>query len=233
MYGLSGPDSDIDLRGVFVNDKISTIIGLDRYEHQDLKSETEDTFYFELRHFLNSLRKTNTQAVEILYNDEWQQIEPAFKQIQSNREKLIDSEYLYSSLCGYMQGEVRLANGERQGDIGKKRRSAIEKYGFSPKNWVNLFRLAYCGVYFFDHGVYPTNFVKYWPKLGKQLYDLKNNPERYQLADLQQLYLEAKQDLDEAYAVSTVHFKFSPDLANQILLDNYLPILTNYSQDFK
>ena len=184
-------------------------------------------------HFLNSLRKTNTQAVEILYNDEWQQIEPAFKQIQSNREKLIDSEYLYSSLCGYMQGEVRLANGERQGDIGKKRRSAIEKYGFSPKNWVNLFRLAYCGVYFFDHGVYPTNFVKYWPKLGKQLYDLKNNPERYQLADLQQLYLEAKQDLDEAYAVSTVHFKFSPDLANQILLDNYLPILTNYSQDFK
>ena len=232
MYGLSGPDSDIDLRGVFVNDKISTIIGLDRYEHQDLKSETEDTFYFELRHFLNSLRKTNTQAVEILYNDEWQQIEPAFKQIQSNREKLIDSEYLYSSLCGYMQGEVRLANGERQGDIGKKRRSAIEKYGFSPKNWVNLFRLAYCGVYFFDHGVYPTNFVKYWPKLGKQLYDLKNNPERYQLADLQQLYLEAKQDLDEAYAVSTVHFKFSPDLANQILLDNYLPILTNYSQEF-
>lgn len=233
MYGLEGPDSDIDYRGIFANDKINTIIGLDRFEHQDLKTETEDAFYFEIRHYLNSLRKTNTQALELLYNDTWMEIRPLFQQIQKVREQLTDSNKLYSSLTGYMHGEVRLANGERQGDIGKKRRTAVEKYGFSPKNWVNLFRLAHCGAYFFETGIYPTNFCKFLPVFGKVLKDLKNNPERYQLSDLQKQYGEHKQMLDEAYAATTVNFKFNTDIANDFLVLVYGPQIEEHLEEIR
>ena len=41
MYGLSTPESDFDYRGVFLNENISTILGLDRYEHKDLRNESQ------------------------------------------------------------------------------------------------------------------------------------------------------------------------------------------------
>jgi hypothetical protein len=127
-----------------------------------------------------------------------------------------------------MYGELRLANGERQGDIGKKRNDAIKKYGFSPKNWVNLIRLAYSGAYFFDTGIYPTNFISFCPDIGLKLKDLKNNPEKYDLKMLQQEYVISKQILDESYAASEIRLKFDADYANSILLKIYLPILKGH-----
>ncbi|NBQ69782.1 MAG: hypothetical protein EBU46_13540, partial [Nitrosomonadaceae bacterium] len=91
-YGLQTATSDIDYRGVFLNTDVSTIIGLDRFEHQDLKSDTEDSFYWELRHFLNLLRRGNTQGLELLFNQYWLEKDPVFQTIIDNRDQLVDTQ---------------------------------------------------------------------------------------------------------------------------------------------
>ena len=221
MYGLKTPTSDHDLRGIFYNDTIDKIIGLNRYDHQDIKSETEDSFYWEIRHYLNSLRKTNTQAIELLYNENWIETSYFMDRLQENKEQLMDSERLYSSLVGYISGEIRLANGMRKGDIGKQRREAIEKYGFSPKNWTNIFRLTLSGIYFFTKGIYPTQFHKFFPTESQTLIYLKTKPDSFQVKNLNKRYLDLKQELDETYAKTNIKFSFNEALANDILLEIY------------
>lgn len=223
MYGLEGPDSDIDYRGVFSNDNINTIIGLDRFEHQDLKTETEDAFYFEIRHYLNSMRKSNTQAIELIFNTNWIEVSDVFKDMQFNREQLIDSEHLYNSLSGYLHNEWRLCSGQRKCDIGSKRRNQLDMYGYSPKNYINSIRLCHSGVYFYHTGIFPSNFAYYIPVVAKNLKKLKSNPEKRTLKELEDAFLEAKQMLDEEYSNTKIHFKFNKDYANEILIRVYGP----------
>ena len=81
-YGLNTPESDIDNRFVFLNSDISQIIGLNRYDHLDIKSVTEDSFGFELRHFFNLLKRGNTQCFELLWNTHWMSITKEWQEIQ-------------------------------------------------------------------------------------------------------------------------------------------------------
>ena len=127
-YGLNTPSSDIDYRGVFVNDDPAKILGLDKMLHIK-KQETDDIVYYEVRKFMQLLRQGNTGALEILYSE----ILPFdntyyFQIIQSYREKFVDVDKMFLCLRGYMQGERRLANGERTGQLGGKRKLAFENY---------------------------------------------------------------------------------------------------------
>lgn len=225
LYGLNVPESDLDWRGVFLNDSIGTIVGLDRHEHQDLRHESKDEFYFEIRHFLNSLRKTNTQAIELLFNDgACESIDPIFKKIQDNKYRLLDSKKLYKSLKGYLYGELKLATGERSGDIGSKRRGQIEKYGFSPKNFMNMIRLCYCGQEFFKTGVYPVK-VSDNEELKQLLMEIRLQPEKFTMDRLTLLYNFYELGLNESYDSRLTDYEFDTDLANEIVLEAYLPIL--------
>ena len=229
LYGLNSELSDYDYRGVFLNEDISKIIGLDRYEHESNKSVIEDSFYYELRHFLNLCRKTNTQCIEMLYNTTNIIItSPIFNIIQSNKEKLIDSDKLFKSLIGYMYGELRLANGERTGDLGKQRRNSIEKYGFSPKNWCNLLRLAHSGAYFYQKGILPANFSSYLPEISDYLLKVKNTPELFTKEELQVKYDEAYKFFEESYKTTNIKFKFDIKLANDIITIAYKKYIDDY-----
>lgn len=55
-YGLNTESSDLDYRGVFANTEISKILGLDRFDHQDNRKGADES-YFEVRNFLNLLRR--------------------------------------------------------------------------------------------------------------------------------------------------------------------------------
>ena len=143
LYGLATKDSDFDYRGVFVNTDHAKILGLERNDYVK-KEDEEDTIFFELCHFLKGLQKTNTQFLEILFADErdFSLLNREFVEIKNNKENLIDSKQFYKSLCGYIGNESRLANGERSGKLGSKRRAQIEKYGFSPKNFSHLLKIG-------------------------------------------------------------------------------------------
>jgi hypothetical protein len=224
-YGLNSPESDIDYRGIFLNDSVAKIIGLDRHEHQLKQDQETDEAYKEFRRALQLLRKSNTEMVEMLFNDNWIEISPDWKFVQENKYKLMDSAALFSCLRGYMQGERRLANGERTGKLGGKRKEAIDKYGFSPKNFVQLFRLAWAGKVFFETSVFPVNVRKFDEPFANWLMTIKYQPQCWNKDLLNKFADTSEQMLITAYENKKENFAFDSEFANKLCLRIYLPIL--------
>lgn len=221
LYGLNTSESDVDIRGVFVNTDPSKILGLKRQEV--LKHEGEDTLIFELCHFLKGLQKTSTQFIEILFAREFEINTPEFEEIQKHKLQLINSKKLFSSLKGYIHNERRLANGERTGRLGSKRKNQIEAYGFSPKNFSHLLRLAHCGSTFFKTSYYPLNLQESDPQVHSLIYSIKTDPFSYNKEQLNQIADEFVENLNKNFDERKDDFLFDEELANQICLKLYRP----------
>lgn len=226
-YGLNTPESDLDYRGVFVNTEPSKILGLEKLDHVQ-KQETDDIVYYEVRKFFELLRNGNTGALEILFSDkECIETTEAFEEIREKRLKFVDTDKMFKCLLGYIQGERRLANGERTGLLGSKRKLQLEKYGFSPKNATQLLRLAFCGETLFQKGYFPVNVKHADEKVWEHLFSIKTQPEKYTKTQLNEMFDAAEASLKNSYAAKQFSFQFDTDLANDTLRRVYLPYLTN------
>jgi len=225
LYGLETPESDVDLRGVFLNTKPSTILGLEKNEI--FKKESIDSIFFEFRHFLKGLKKTNTQMMEMLFaeSSEFSLLEPEFIEVKQNKDKLIDSKTFFKSLMGYIYNEKRLANGERTGQLGGKRKNQLDKYGFSPKNFSHLFRLAYCGSIFFETGFYPVNLKKYDSEFRNFIFEVKTKPEKFNKDYLNDFATKSEEKLKIAFQKRNKEFTFDSNLANKLCHKFYMPFL--------
>lgn len=223
-YGLNTPKSDLDYRGVFVNTEAAKILGLSKFDHVQ-KQETDDIVYYEVRKFFELLRQGNTGALEILYSSVLIETTEAFAEIQVNRERFVDTDRMFSCLRGYMQGERRLANGERTGQLGGKRKEALEKYGFSPKNATQLLRLGFAGQTLFQKGYFPVNVKNENEEVWAHLFSIKTEPEKYTKEGLNAMFDQADKDLIISYESRKFQFKFDDDLANETLRAIYLPYL--------
>lgn len=231
LYGLNTPTSDEDIRYVFLNTDLGQIIGLDRLEHIDRRTKDEDSFGMELRGFLGLLRKTNTQVMELLFapDSAFNMLDMDFKRmVLDQRSRFIDSDRFFKSLNGYIFTERRLALGERPGQIGGKRHDQVEKYGYSPKNMVQLFRLAYCGIEFFRSGNFPTNIRTYNEDIWKRLMEIKTQPDHFNAQTLVDETITLEGILGAAYDASSIRYKFDLEYANWVCAKMYRPILQNY-----
>lgn len=236
MYGLNTPDSDYDERYVFMHDTLGPTIGLERFEHLDERGGAEDKFGFELRHYLNLMRKTNSQVIEIVFAEKYIELHPLFDElIIKNRHRLLDTERMFKSLMGYMHGERRLANGERVGVLGGKRKAQLDKYGFSPKNFVQLFRLAWCGVHFIRNQVFPTNIAVHDQEFAARLMDIKLHPENHTKENLNDCVDGLEHTLKETFdnRDKSKDLKFDEKLANEVLLQFYFPVLAKHYGDLR
>lgn len=223
-YGLNTPISDIDYRGVFLNEDVSQIIGLKRLETIDKKIGEFDEVYYELRHFIGMLKRANSSAMELLFNNTWVSISDEFKEVQKNQWQLIDSKQFFNSLRGYMQSERRLAFGNKTGTLGK-RKIALETYQFSPKNVVQLLRLAWAGQTFFRKGHFPVD-VSESPIIKEYLLEIKTHPENFNVDVLKLTIDNAEEQLIKAFESRKITYEFSEDVANRIIYDIYMPILS-------
>lgn len=223
-YGLHTDDSDIDYRGVFCNTEVAQILGLQRFDHISSQKDG-DSMMYEVRHFFELLRKGNTSALEILFSKDALETSDVFREIQQNSVKFLDSEKTFKSLRGYILGERELAVGKRTGEMGSKRRAQIEKYGFSPKNFVQIFRLIYCGVTLFTKGYFPVNIPQDDPVVGATLLRIKTRPELYTLTPLMELVNEGERALELAFQKRSFDYKFDNKFANNMLKAIYLPYL--------
>lgn len=223
LYGLDTPESDTDTRGVFLNTEPENILGLGRFEI--FKKESEDLLFFEFRHFLSGLRKTNTQMIEILFaeDEDFSVLEPEFKKVRENKLKLIDSQKLFKSLVGYIENERRLALGERTGQLGGKRKQNLDKYGFSPKNFSHLFRLAKCGTAFFETGSYPVNMKRFDPNFRDFIFSVKTEPEKFNKEHLNSLAQKSLDRLKIAFDRRKQDLEFDYELANSLCLEFHAP----------
>lgn len=226
-YGLNVEGvSDVDQRGIFLHLDSSKIIGLERFEHFSKQEGSEDVFYWELRHFLNLLRKGNTMAVEMLFYGNWLSIEPEFRIIQQSRLDLIDSEKLFKCLMGYTYSERELVLGKRTGQLGGKRKEALEKYGYSYKNLVQYIRLCRAGEVFFQTGWFPVN-IRSDKEVGDLLWNIKTKPENFNAQigiELMDKYLDK---LKASFNSIKYQFTYKDEVANDIILKSYLPILNS------
>lgn len=227
LYGLNTPESDKDVRLIYRSTSLKHILGTKPDEFTDHRNDDKDVFYSEIRHFMLLLARSSTNSVECLFATNFEFIDPAFSSlVLDNKQRLVDGRKLVSSTLGYITNERRLANGERTGDLGSKRKIALEKYGFSPKNYTNLIRLCWCTKEFIRTGNYPINVT------GTELYDLmksiKTNPEKHKASELDAISREEeaklvalKNDLDApGYA-----YKFDADYATDVLLRLYKPTI--------
>jgi hypothetical protein len=221
LYGLETPDSDVDTRGVFLSTGHAEILGLSR--ERNIKSRVEDTLLIEFRHYLGHLQRTNTSAIELLFADGFEVLEEEFRIVRENRHRLIDSERLFQSLTGYIHSERRLANGERTGELGGRRKEQVDRYGFSPKNFSHLLRLAHCGEAFFKTSTYPVS-LKGDPA-RELIFSVKTEPGRYTREELNLMSDAALGRLKDSYDNRRETFRFEEALASRLCLDFYMPFL--------
>lgn len=225
-YGLNNPESDLDVRGVYLNTDFKHILSLDTETHQTKVNDEEDTQHYELRRFVGLLRKGNTGALEVLFNKKWQKTSPEFEQYFCKEAKrFLTSKKLYSCLRGYGQSEHRLALGLRPGIIGAKRAEQVRKYGYSPKNFTQLIRLMLVGHYFFREDKFIVNCEEMHPGHFELLKKLKNEPGTYTADWATALYKEMDSQLEVHFNNRIKDYTFDENYAVEVLLRFYYPAL--------
>lgn len=231
-YGTNTSDSDLDVRGTYlVTDKRLII---NPYAYSSNKCATKalvdgvDEVYYEIRHFLHMLTRSNTVCLEMLFNKKWIELTPCFNAIIENRRSLVNPDGLHESLLGYCKNEYRLALGERAINLGNRTPKTSQQFDFSPKNFMNLLRLLYCGEEFFATGVYPVDMTA--TPIFHQLTEITRYPERFTLARLNEMYEErlsafeytwscCRQDVKKKYS-------YNENIATELMLACYKDLLT-------
>jgi hypothetical protein len=233
-YGLNTTSSDLDKRGVYLVNSLDHIINPQSYIYSNCAVTTtdpskggEDSCYYELRHFIYLLKKGNTLGIEAVFNTKFITIDPLFRLVLAQRQYLLDPEAIYKSISSYSDAEYKLAQGLRTGKLGSKRQTQIVKYGFSPKNWVNLLRILYCGEQFFACGEYPVDMTGTY--IHPQLMEIKLNPERFTADRLAEMYKERKTLFENSWTINKdkicKQYKYDPAINAQVAFDCYKNLL--------
>lgn len=112
-YGLARPDSDEDIKGVFV-DPVATLLTLRQLPEQ-ISDDRNDIVYFSLRRFLELALQANPTLIELLYMPEEcvRFIHPAFQQVLDQRDAFLTLR-AYDSHVKYAQAQIRKAKGRNK-----------------------------------------------------------------------------------------------------------------------
>lgn len=108
-YGIATPTSDVDIKGVFVQE-MEDILGMGYVEQ--VSDDTNDTTYYEIRRFLELLGTNNPNILELLNLPEDCVLhrDPIFDIILENQERLITRQCRYS-FGGYAVEQIKKARG--------------------------------------------------------------------------------------------------------------------------
>jgi predicted nucleotidyltransferase len=226
LYGLDTPESDTDYRGVYATTDLQVAAGFQ--DHSSIvKTGEVDATYYELGRFLALLRKTNTQVMEVLFapDSAFSVMTPEFEWLRSKKYELFDSEKLKQSLLGYIHSEIRLATGERRGQLGSLRKQKIETFGFSPKNFTQLLRLIFVGKYLYEHGEYVVRVADVDPDYHELLMIVKTKPELFTKEDLVRMVESGKSELVKVMESSKLKTEFNTNLASKFLLTERAKLL--------
>jgi hypothetical protein len=124
-YGLNTPESDIDIKGVFIAPE-SDFFGLGSIDQ--VNDESNDTVYYELERFMELLSKNNPNILELLYSPS-----DCIRRIHDSFRPLRDENFL-SKLCeksfgGYAMTQIKKAKGLNKkilNPVGKERKGILD-----------------------------------------------------------------------------------------------------------
>lgn len=126
-YGTSIPTSDIDYKGVYVQDA-DDLLGFGYKEQVD---HGKDECYYEVRRFLQLLESANPTVLELLYSPDQCVLvnEPEFDLIRQNRDRFL-TKGCKMSFGGYAVAQIKKARGlekKMNWEIGEvKRKSPLD-----------------------------------------------------------------------------------------------------------
>ncbi len=108
-YGTVTPDSDTDIRGIFVLPR-ERLFGLPRSQMEQVSDATNDETFYEIGRFVQLLTKNNPNILEMLFT------EPELTRFRHPLMDRIDPAKVLSKLCrdtfaGYAMTQVRKARG--------------------------------------------------------------------------------------------------------------------------
>jgi len=108
-YGTSTPDSDTDIKGVYVQ-PIDGIITL--FNYREVIAIDKDETYFEIGKFLKLLMDQVPNALEMLYSpqDCILEMKPEFQLLLEHRDKFLTKK-CKESFGGYAMGQIKKAKG--------------------------------------------------------------------------------------------------------------------------
>ncbi|MES2133104.1 MAG: nucleotidyltransferase domain-containing protein [Bacteroidota bacterium] len=124
-YGLHTPQSDTDLKGVFLLPK-HKFYGLE-YEEQ-ANNETNDEVYYELRRFVDLLVKNNPNILELL-NTPADSVKFRHPVMDLLKPELFLSKLCKQTFAGYAQSQIKKAKGLNKkivNPVDKERKSIVD-----------------------------------------------------------------------------------------------------------
>ena len=214
-YNFATPESDDDQRGFGLQTHIFRMLGLQR--PRDEESSTVDGFLWDVSKFTRMAVKANTSALDTLFAEDWNvlEINDVGRLYREYKKEFLSTHQLYNVLKGYALSELDLATGRKKpGDMGAKRRTLVEKYGFCGKNAHHSLRLLYAGTYAFECGEFRT----YWHKGTQEWSDLmalKLN--EYSVDEFERLHASALEKFEKSAKNSVLPQEPDLDFINELL----------------
>ena len=213
-HGLSGPDSDVDMRGIFVY-PTEAVLGLPKFCGKDVStSPVDDTVMYEVGKFVSLALAANPSILELLFLPEYGYITNEGKLLVVKREAFL-SRKVRNTYGGYaVQQYKKLKLREEQGMEGwgpalKKRR---EKHGR------HLARLLLQGQELLKQGEFSV-------KLNKKDRNTVRRVSALPTEDIGKWFEEELEKMDALVANSPLPEEPDYELVNYILLeirgDNY------------
>lgn len=107
-YGTNTPESDVDIKGVYVQDPDDILT----FNYKEQVDVTKDECYWEVKRFLQLLQTANPTCLEVIYAPEDCILEtsPEFELIRSHKEKFLTKK-CYNSFAGYAHQQIEKAKG--------------------------------------------------------------------------------------------------------------------------
>jgi predicted nucleotidyltransferase len=220
-YGTTTNDSDRDIRGVYLPTLKES---LSMKELKDIRKEdkdengktTEDRVEYSLQKFFKLAVKSNPSVFEWLFVPSQciLKMEPEGKMLRDARLLFLSKEGIYQRFKGFAYSEFASMT-KLTGETGKERKEKILKFGYDPKNAMNVVRLVQQGVELLR----DANLTMPRPN-AKELIEIKMGKKTYQ--EITKLFDEALKELEAAKEVSKLpdepRFEDANDLMIKILM---------------
>lgn len=112
-YGLNNPNSDIDLRGIYVN-PYTEYLGLQEPSGQ-ISDEKNDTTYYSLKRFFELAQTANPNIIELLWmpEDTTRIMSTTMEKLIANRDLFI-SKKCYHTHSGYAFAQIKKCRGQNK-----------------------------------------------------------------------------------------------------------------------
>jgi predicted nucleotidyltransferase len=128
-YGTNTPDSDVDLRGIFMLpcERHLSLLPVD----QQVSDDTNDVTFYELKRYLKLASDCNPNIIELLWTpaDCIRKVTPAMQMLIDNRDLFI-SKKAYHTFSGYAHSQVKRAKGRNKWVNNPKPKDPPQKESF-------------------------------------------------------------------------------------------------------